>query len=106
TAHAWQRLEFRRPLLGNLGEGLERLRRLVERIPIEGLTFLFLCITIVDVHALWAAPLNGDRVPVEAVDFIVQEKLPRPILNAFTEGGYLMYRLSNSSGDLADPVSL
>ena len=43
------------------------------------------------------APLDARSVPKQAVDFIEELSLPHPILNTFTDGGYLMYRFRNKT---------
>lgn len=89
---------------GNLGEAIERLRALVSKIPREGLAFLILCMVTVRAVNRYQIPLHGFQTPSAAVDFIVEQKLPRPLLNGFGDGGYLMYRFSSAEGELVDKV--
>ena len=106
VAQLWGAAEGKAEVLGNVGEGLVRLKQLYQRIPREGLSFLCICIIIVSVHRLWQHPLNTRRVPRQAVNFILEHQLPRPILNAFGDGGYLMYRLSDADGNVSQLVAI
>jgi len=85
--------------LGKLGEGFQRLKQLILRIPVEGLSFVIICIAIVNVYQLWKTPLDLDVTPVQAVDFIQEQNLSHPILNTFGSGGYLIYRFSDNRGN-------
>lgn len=90
--------------LGNLAEAINRFRALVARTPHEGLGFLFICIAIVYGVSTWRQPINREVVPVDALDFMIGENLPHPILNDFGRGGYVMYRYSDAQGNLEHPV--
>lgn len=102
----WEDAGDDRSVLGELAEGIERLRRIFEWLPEAGLTFVFLCAAFLSYSRTWAAPLDLEHVPVAAVDFIQQHKLPRPILNEFGKGGYLMYRFSDAAGNLEERVPI
>lgn len=84
---------------GAIGEGILRLSNLVSRIPREGLAFLLFVFMILNIHKGWRAPLNTQFVPKDAVDFIQAHNLPTPVLSTFGDGGYLMYRYSDSRGN-------
>ena len=105
-ARAWRESGQSALVFGKLGEGLERFRGLTERLPRDGITFVFICWSIVSVYGLWLSPLNSSVIPVAAVDYILEQKLPHPILNDFGRGGYLMYRQSDAAGNLEHPVPL
>jgi hypothetical protein len=90
----------------SLVEGLVRLRKLTVELTGTGSAFFLLALAIVNVRTLWIAPLDKERVPVAAVDFVIKNRLPHPIANAFGEGGYLMYRLSDEAGDIIHNVSI
>ena len=92
--------------LGKLGEGIERFRKLIHRIPREGLSFVLICLFIVNVFRVWQLPVQDQIVPVKALDFIIEKKLPHPLLNDFGRGGYVMYRLSDSAGNLEHKVPI
>lgn len=92
--------------LGNIAEGVQRLRALTNRIPREGLSFVVLVLAFLNISHVWQEPIAEDVLPVRAVDFILDEKLPHPILNDFGHGGYMMYRLSDRSGVLNHRVPI
>lgn len=87
-------------------EAVHKFSALFDRIPREGLTFVFLCLTSLNVYKTAKSPLNLDIVPESAVDFIIEHKLPHPMLNGFGQGGYMMYRFSDADGNLAHPVPI
>ncbi len=89
-----------------LFEGVERLIALIERIPREGLSFVFLSLAVVYLRGPLNNPLNDDVTPVSALDFIEKHDLPFPLLNPFGQGGYVMYRFSNPSGEVAHLPSI
>jgi hypothetical protein len=101
---AWYTLR-KDDLLGpaaNLVEGFERLRRVVIHCSGGGLSFLLLSLTVIKVHSLMVSDtIVGKNVPQGALDFMIEHQLPRPFMNTFGDGGYLMYRLSNESGELS-----
>jgi hypothetical protein len=84
--------------LYNLMEGVERFRTFALSIPREGLSFVFLCLSVVNVYKVWKDPLAFEVVPQLAVDFIEKNNLPHPIANIFGHGGYLIYRFSDEAG--------
>lgn len=106
AAHAWREDEVRGDERLPLFEGLARLIALIERIPREGLSFLLICFCVVFVTRLSRNPINLNIVPQQAMDFFFRKQLAHPILNTFGNGGYVMYRLSESDGSLAFPVSI
>lgn len=97
-AAIWYRERADRLALGNLAEAIERFRVGFGKIPREGLSFVFICASILYAVRPWREPLNYDIIPVAAVDFMQKKDLPLPILNEFGRGGYLMYRYSDPSG--------
>jgi hypothetical protein len=98
-AFIWHRERADRTVLGNLAEAIERFRTFFHKIPREGLSFVFICLGITYAVRPWREPINTDIVPVAAVDFMQERKLPTPILNEFGRGGYLMYRYSDRAGN-------
>lgn len=106
VALMWRRSREDLSILGNLGEAIERLRRIGGAFPHEGLSFVMICSMIVSIHNLWPEPVSRVIVPVDAVDFIQKHALPHPILNDFGRGGYMMYRLSNPDGTTDHPVPI
>ena len=97
-AHIWKQSESAPELLGSYREAFEGLRGLVMRFHGQGLAFLLLCLIVVNGLGVLNHPVNGRDIPVDAVSFIKSENLPHPILNGFSEGGYLMYAFSNPDG--------
>ncbi len=89
-----------------LGEGVRRLKHQFERIPEQGLAFLFLCLLAVSISRVWARPLSQEIVPQAAVDFMFSQNLPKPWLNDFEHGGYMIYRLSDRKGAVSDLVPI
>lgn len=82
-----------------LVEAVDRLRTLiVEKIPGDGLSFLFLAIALMFVINGVESPLSVRVIPATAVDFIQEKQLRHPILNDFGRGGYLMYRFGAADG--------
>ncbi|MCO6430308.1 MAG: hypothetical protein J5J00_05555 [Deltaproteobacteria bacterium] len=96
----WGREQGHTRTLGNLAEGIARLQALVSAIPVQGLTFLLICWTIVSLYQKLQAPLNKEVVPAAAFDFFIEKKLPLPVLLPFGNGGYAMYRFSDERGEL------
>lgn len=93
-------------LFGNLAEGITRFANLYERIPREGLAFVFICMAVVNVVPVWRQPISEKVVPVKALDYMIENGLPHPIMNDFGRGGYVMYRYSNARGELEHPVPI
>jgi hypothetical protein len=86
----------------NLIEGFELLRRVVSHCSGGGFSFLLLSLSVIKVHSLMVGDtIVGENVPKGAVDFMIEHQLPRPFMNTFGDGGYLMYRLSSESGELS-----
>ena len=55
---------------------------------------------------LFRDPIDRSLVAVDAVNFIQENGLQAPILNAFNEGGYLMYRYTDMNGQSSQKVVL
>lgn len=102
---AWYNVQkgVRSEPIQNVIDGFQRLRNGVAHCSGKGLLFFFLCIIVVKVHGLLnRSPVMKASVPEEAVDFMIEHQLPKPFMNTFGDGGYVMYRLSNDIGEL-DP---
>lgn len=104
AASIWGSMEQRGAL--PLFEGIERLIAQVERIPSEGLSFVLIALAIVYLSKPFGNPLNNDVTPVTAIDFIEKHALPFPLLNPFGQGGYVMYRFSDSNGAVSHLPSI
>ncbi len=98
TAVLWREAGNDKTTLGNLGDALQKLLRLSDRIPKQGIIFVILVMTILNVRAVWRIPLDDEVVAVRAVDFVQKENLPLPLLHGFGDGGYVMYRFNNPDG--------
>lgn len=89
-----------------LVEGFCRLKQSLTKVSGNGLSFCLLAVAVVVFKPAWEAPVNKSVVPVDALDFIIENNLPHPILNDFGRGGYLMYRFSTAEGHLQYPVAI
>lgn len=105
-AQIWRKRQEGGANLGNLGEAVDRLKRLYEGAPREGLAFLVICFLIVEFVGIWKHPLALSVTPRDSIDFMEKHELPHPLLNDFGKGGYVMYRFSDSSGDPIYRVSI
>lgn len=105
-ASMWGRERRPEKTFGHFGEGLLHFEKLINRAPRDGLAFICLCIAVVEVWGLYSAPINESVVPRHAVDFIVEKRLAGPIMNEFGQGGYLIYRFSDSTGKPRELVSI
>lgn len=105
-ARVWAKSSVDPMLLGSYREAIECLRALKDKVSGEGFAFLLLCLSVVNVWNVVSNPVNDKAVPVKAVEYIKTLNLPHPLLNAFTEGGYLMYAFSNSDGSPEHRVSI
>ena len=99
-AYLWRARAGSPMVLGNLGEGITKLRALVLWLPKEGTTFLLLVLVILQIKPLYdlSTPIRESVVPVAAVNFIQDRKLPLPLLHDFGRGGYVMYRFADRQG--------
>lgn len=104
TARLWHDSLEQRQALGPLADGFTRLELLLGKIAGHGLGFLLFALTIIQVYPVWREPVSQEVVPVQALDFIIENNLPRPLLSDFGRGGYVMYRLSAPDGTLTEPV--
>ncbi len=87
-------------------ESIERLRGVANYLNGFGGGFLLLCLIIVQTKSYWKEKLDTEFTPVSAVSFIKEHELKAPILNTFTEGGYLIYSFSNEKGEPSLKVSI
>lgn len=106
TARIWRDFRADPQALGNLAQAIREFKAVFDKFPKEGLSFVFLCLAVVNAHKAWQEPVSEDIVPVEAVDFMIEKKLPHPILNDFGRGGYIMYRYSDERGVLENLVPI
>ena len=104
VARAWGLAPGRGAEFGNLGEACIRLGNLWRWLPREGLAFLCIALGFTQVWPVWRAPLAESLVPRQELDFILEEKLPTPILTSFGDGGYVMYRFADGKGEITERV--
>ncbi len=86
---------------GNLGLGISRLSGFLKQPPLLfSLPSILLALLFIWglMRPLIHSPLDFQSVAAEPLDFIQTNKLPTPILNTFNDGGYILYRFSESDG--------
>jgi hypothetical protein len=93
-------------LYGEIYQAYDKLRKLTQKIEGKGLLFLLVVLFLVYADGPFHKVVQKGYVPDSALDFIKNKKLPFPLLNAFGEGGYIMYRLSKADGSLEHRVSI
>jgi len=86
--------------LGELGISFSKLKKLYfSTLEGQGLAVLLLAAIFIQVVRIQKNPISLDQTPKEALDYIMDHKLSGPILNLFGDGGYVMYRFSDESGN-------
>jgi len=88
--------------LGNLAMGFHKLElgfNKIGAVPVLCCVALTALCTAGNLVKLYKTPTEDFRRPVKAVDFIIEHNLPKPILNSFGDGGYLIYRFSDQHGE-------
>ena len=70
------------------------------------IAFFVMSVSVVNIFHLLRAPLHMGIVPKGAFDFIEEKSLPKPLLNEFGSGGYLMYRMSDADGNPSSKVAI
>ncbi|HMO02276.1 MAG TPA: hypothetical protein PKD37_08010 [Oligoflexia bacterium] len=84
----------------NLEIGLSKFFEGIKILPAQGSLFIVACLIIVKTYQLINSPVNTAQVPVAEFDFIVENKLPLPVLVPFGQGGYQIYRFTDGGGKL------
>lgn len=92
--------------LGNLGLALAKFEHQLSRLPAIGVVWVVLCLIIVNVGNLIKAPLTSALMPAAETDFIIEEKLPFPLLHESAVGPYLQYRFSDEAGNPKQLVAI
>jgi len=86
--------------LGRLGEALTALKKLYEDTLVgHGLAVFLIAALFIQIVRIDSHRTSAQQTPKEAVDYIINNNLPGPILNIFGDGGYLMYRYSDELGE-------
>lgn len=106
VARLWSDQVSRRLNSDHLAGAFCRLESLLGKVAGNGLGFLLIALAVFLLRPVWQQPISREIVPVESMDFIIENNLPHPILNDFGRGGYVMYRLSNLSGEVEHPVAI
>ena len=70
-AKLWSKAGGEMRSFGNISESFLRLEALWNKIPVQGLTFVFLCIVIRNSFAVYSDPIHEMVVPVSAMDYIL-----------------------------------
>jgi hypothetical protein len=91
---------------GEIWNSIEKLKEVITMVEGKGLLFLVTVLLYVYAEQPFKPLVDKGVVPNAALDFIIDKDLPHPILNAFGEGGYVMYRLSDSLGNLEHKVTI
>lgn len=102
VASIWQDSQSRDVSLGHLGEGITRGTNKIESVSplgIAGLLLLCLLGSAKNIAALDSSGLDFKRTPIRAVDFMLENNTPLPLMNTFDDGGYLLYRYNTSKQD-------
>lgn len=85
--------------LGKIAEGIRRLAIKLGALPSVGVTWLALCVTIVNVVHLFNIPVAEFMLPVSAVNAVLEDESGRPVFHSPDVGGYLIYRFANEQGE-------
>jgi len=106
-ASTWAKYSEEQKAFSNLGEGLHLLIKKIKMMP-KSLAAIFCVLIAICIVSNAKEPLAQNLslslVPKTAVDFIVDNNLPKPLLHGFNEGGYLLYRFSDKAGIPKDKV--
>jgi hypothetical protein len=92
-----------------LRESFERMWWLSERLIGKGLVFVATVLVVLHVERISRLGLHdnlNNLTPHGAVDYVVRNGLPLPLLNAFGEGGFILYKTSNENGEIVNPVTI
>lgn len=98
TAKIWANLQ-ENETKGNIYEGLNRLKLVVESIPHFGLTFLLASLIVVKGKRLSEEPIDISYLPIDLAMNVSQSKSTGPVLAPFGYGGLVGFYLSNESGE-------
>lgn len=93
----------------NFAEGILLLKRKLYGLSSQtgnSIVFFAACIAAANIMGLWDRPMNMRAVPKSAVDFIQDKRLPYPVVNEFSSGGYLMYRFTDDHGNPIQKVAI
>ncbi len=83
--------------LGELGASVMRMRSSLSRLPSVGTTWILLVLVIINVTKYVQEPVVPVLLPTQALDFVLDQNLPGPVLHEMAVGGYVAYRFSRVS---------
>ncbi len=83
---------------GNLGTALAKLKTQLERLPATGILWVIFCLIFINVYALIKQPVATAFLPQREVDFLLEKRLPFPVLHEAAIGPYLVYRFTDAAG--------
>ena len=106
TAVAWRKIKTENIKIASFTDSIEKFRSLYNFIPLEGLTFVFIALSICNFYPRWNELEIPEAYPKPAIDFFIENDLPHPIMSTFGAGGHLMYRFSDQKGNLEHKVAL
>lgn len=95
-----------RQKLGNIYEAFVKLEEQMSKYYGQGLLFFIVVLSIVYGSAPFKVLIEKGYVADGALDFMLEKDLPYPVMNAFGEGGYVMYRYTDAAGNLERKVSI
>ena len=104
TATLWGRSNSKD--LGELALGFDHLRHKLSRLSSFGVLWIAICIIIVNVVNIYRIPSSKAFLPQAEIDYILESKLPFPILHESSIGPYLVYRFSNARGEAVHKAAL
>ena len=84
--------------LGNLGVGIDALHQRAVSWDQKGIIWVMFCLVIVNGVQLSRLPLSLGGYPIKALDYIVNENLPGPILTDSRFAPYVAYRTAAADG--------
>lgn len=65
--------------------------------------FVLLLILTANLNFILRSPINRANFPIKEFDLLIQKNLPLPFLTNFDIGGYAIYRMSDSLGEIKNP---
>jgi hypothetical protein len=108
-AGLWRLLDKDQRETCSLTNGFVLLDEKIQRLSRKSLSLI--AIVVLSIAALNTAsalrsPISLAHVPRLALDFTVDQNLPRPIVHNFRTGGYVMYHFSDAQGEPAFKVAI
>lgn len=89
---------------GNLRLAFEKTRQALSKVDRVGVVWLLLCLLIPTVYRLYKSPVTQAMLPAHETDFMLEKKLPFPLLHEAAVGPYLMYRFTAANGEAEEKI--